>query len=155
VQLIVMNKKITPQNKLHEEPQTRGMSSAIPLSKLPKSLIEKARFLRKNQTEAEEMLWQLVRNKQLNGLKIRRQHPIEEGFILDFYCHEVRLAIEVDGGYHNKKDVYLADQDRTQRLNTMGIRVIRFTNEEVLDNAEMVLEEILRQAGWTSPQPLS
>ncbi|MEX0661196.1 MAG: DUF559 domain-containing protein [Balneolaceae bacterium] len=121
----------------------RGMSSEIPRLKLPDSLLENARHLRKNQTPAEEMLWELVRKKQL-GTKFRRQHPIEEGFILDFYNHEHKLGIELDGGYHNEENQKVADEERERILNDMDIRILRFTNEDILNNTEQVLEKILK-----------
>jgi very-short-patch-repair endonuclease len=119
-----------------------GMSSEEPGTKLPDSVIENARHLRKNATDAEKLLWQLLRNRQLNNAKFRRQHPIKEGIILDFYCNSEKLAIEVDGGYHNSKEQQAADAERTHFLNERGIRVIRFTNEQVLEETEAVLEEI-------------
>ena len=123
---------------------------------LPESLINTARELRKNQTEAEELLWQLLRNKKLNGYKFRRQHPIKPGFVLDFYCAKEKLAIEIDGGYHNSSDQKAVDKERTQLLNEMDIRVIRFTNEEVLENTVAVLQEIAKKLGsGTRKRPLS
>ncbi len=130
----------------------RGMSSEIPGSKLPEELLKKARYLRKNQTEAEELLWQLLRNRQLANKKFRRQHPIREGFILDFYCHAEKLAVEVDGGYHKSENQQKADAERTGELNQMGIRIIRFTNKQVLEETEKVLKEI-RDALVSSPHP--
>ncbi len=121
----------------------RGMSATEPASKLPESLLENAKHMRKNQTPAEEMLWQLVRKKQL-GTKFRRQHPIQEGFILDFYNHEHKLCIELDGGYHNEENQKISDQERERILNDMDIRILRFKNEDILNNTEQVLEKILK-----------
>jgi len=109
---------------------------------LPEHLIQAARDLRKNQTDAEEVLWQLLRNRRLLGYKFRRQHPMEEGMILDFYCHASKLAIEVDGGYHDAGTQKKRDAERTTLLETKGIRVIRFRNEEVLKETERVLRDI-------------
>jgi len=110
---------------------------------LPPQLLAHARELRQNQTEAEEFLWQILRNRQLNNLKFRRQHPLRVGFILDFYCAEAKLGIELDGGYHNTAEQQEYDKARTESINEYGINIIRFTNEEVLEDTENVLKKIL------------
>lgn len=97
--------------------------------------------LRKNMTVAEKILWQKLRNKKLNDLKFRRQHPVDI-FILDFYCHEKKLAIEVDGGIHNQEAQREWDENRTYELNEFGINVLRFTNEEVIDRTKEVMKSI-------------
>jgi Alw26I/Eco31I/Esp3I family type II restriction m6 adenine DNA methyltransferase len=124
----------------------RGMSAITPAKKLPESLIQNARHLRKNQTEAEELLWQLLRKRQLHDLKFRRQHPVEEGFVLDFYCHEVKLAVELDGGYHQEEQQKMSDEEREQFLRGIGIRVLRFANTDVIEEPEQVLEAIANGA---------
>lgn len=110
----------------------------------PASSFAKAQKLRENQTEAESLLWEKLSNKQLNDLKFRRQHPLGV-YILDFYCHQYKLAIEVDGEYHLSKDQILIDEERTQNLECSGIMVIRFTNQQVISNLEQVLQEIIKQ----------
>ena len=100
-----------------------------------------ARALRKAQTEAKQKLWTLLRNRQLNGRKIRRQHAFA-GYVLDFYCHECKLAIELDGRYHNESDSKEYDLARTSLLSQYGIKVVRFWNEEVINETEKVLEKI-------------
>lgn len=95
--------------------------------------------LRKNMTYAEKVLWQQLRNRKLNNLKFRRQHPVDI-FILDFYCHEKRLAVEVDGGIHKSPEQKEWDENRTFVLNEFGIRVLRFSNDEVIDSIGKVLE---------------
>jgi very-short-patch-repair endonuclease len=105
------------------------------------STYEIARVLRKQQTEAEELLWQLLRNRKVCNLKFRRQHPFEN-FVLDFYCHEVKLVIEADGNIHNEKDVIEYDNARTARLNEEGITVLRFTNDEIKMNADFAINKI-------------
>jgi very-short-patch-repair endonuclease len=100
-----------------------------------------ARALRKEQTEAEQKLWTSLRNRQLNGRKFRRQHAIAD-YVLDFYCNECKLAIELDGNYHNQNDSKEYDLARTTLLNQYGITVIRFWNEEVIKETEKVLEKI-------------
>jgi very-short-patch-repair endonuclease len=100
-----------------------------------------ARNLRKNQTDAEQILWSKLRSRGLSGFKFRRQHPIEN-YILDFYCSEAQLAIEIDGGQHSEEINIKRDCQRTAFLNQKGIRVIRFWNNDVIENTNEVLEEI-------------
>ncbi len=99
-----------------------------------------ARQMRHAPTPAEEMLWACVRNRQVRGLKFRRQHAIER-FVVDFYCAEAELVIEVDGPIHD----YTPDEDaiRQQYLESLGLRVVRFTNDGVLTNLGTVLRELL------------
>lgn len=86
-----------------------------------------------------------MKNKQLAGLKFRRQHPIDR-FIADFYCHEKQLVIELDGSIHNKKEQEHFDKGRTETLNEFGIRVLRFKNEEIMNNVEEVVSRIISTA---------
>jgi very-short-patch-repair endonuclease len=109
-----------------------------------------ARELRKNQTEAEEFLWQILRNRKLNNLKFRRQHPLKAGIILDFYCAEIKLGIELDGGYHNAIEQQELDAERTKIINEYGISIIRFSNKEVLEDIENTLKKII---ALTLPSP--
>ena len=106
-------------------------------------LIEEAKRMRKEPTDAEAALWELLRDKKL-GDKFRRQHLIDD-FIVDFVCLSKNLVIEVDGGYHNDLTQKEYDQQRTLYLNEKGFRVIRFTNEEVLGNTEAVLTKIKQE----------
>ncbi len=101
---------------------------------------EDAKELRKQMTRAEKVLWERLRKKQL-GVSFRRQHPVAD-FILDFYCHEARLDIEVDGEVHHEKDQKKYDNDRTRLLNEMGIEVKRFSNKEVIQKIDQVAKEI-------------
>lgn len=94
-----------------------------------------ARRLRTNQTDAETVLWNRIRNRQVDGYKFVRQEPIL-GYICDFVCRERRLVIEVDGGQHNES---AADAIRDRRLGEEGYRVLRFWNNDVLGNTEGVL----------------
>jgi very-short-patch-repair endonuclease len=97
--------------------------------------------LRNNGTPAEGALWKLLKGKQLEGRKFRRQHSV--GFyILDFYCPAEKLAIELDGERHFTEDGKVYDERRTEYLKEIGIRVVRFENREVFENAERVLEVI-------------
>ena len=104
-------------------------------------LLALVRKLRQEQTNAEQLLWRVLRNRQFGGLKFRRQYPVAP-YVLDFYCHEARLAIEVDGGQHNEPDKERRDTERTAYLGRQGITVIRFWNHEVLQETEAVLERL-------------
>jgi len=103
------------------------------------NIIAAARQLRLHLTPAEKMLWEALRKRQINGLKFRCQHPVES-FIVDFYCPQHRLVIEVDGGVHDQQVEY--DATRTERLNHLGYRVMRFRNKEVISNLSQVLLQI-------------
>jgi len=102
---------------------------------------EFARDLRKVQTKAEAKLWQTLRNGKVCNLKFRRQHAFDD-YILDFYCHKMKLAIEVDGEVYNEPEVAAYDTIRTTNLNEQGITVLRFTNEEVEKNLKQVIKKI-------------
>jgi len=104
-------------------------------------LIEEARELRKKQTKAEEIFWQLVRNRKFNNLKFRRQHQIGN-YIADFYCDELRLVIEFDGEVHNSPEQQKHDSKRDKFLTSSGFKVLRFKNQEILNSPESVFEEI-------------
>ena len=98
-------------------------------------LKELARSLRKNQTEAEKHLWDAIRRKKL-GVEFHRQVPILD-FIVDFYCHEIGLAIEVDGSIHDTQ--FLEDAHRAGQIEQYGIKILRFTNEAIFKNIKSVL----------------
>jgi very-short-patch-repair endonuclease len=102
-----------------------------------------AKELRKSMTQAEVLLWNILRNKKLKGLKFRHQHPIA-GYIADFYCHEIKLIIELDGGIHQLSDYKEHDEGRTFELEALGIKIIRFKNDEVLDNIEEALNRTIQ-----------
>ena len=100
-----------------------------------------AKVLRVGMTDAENILWNGLRNRRLNGYKFRRQHPIKR-FIADFYCHEARLVVEVDGEIHNDSYSKEYDEGRTFELKEFDIRIIRFTNQEILSSLDTVLFKI-------------
>ena len=108
---------------------------------LSPSILQHARELRARLTDAEKLLWSLLRDRRFYGYKFRRQHPVG-GYILDFYCQEAGLAIELDGSSHNKTDQMAYDAERVKELSGAGIRVLRFWNSEALVDTESVLEEI-------------
>lgn len=101
-----------------------------------------ARKLRKNQTEAERRLWHFLRNRQLAGFKFRRQHSVA-AYTVDFICLDGQLVVELDGGQHSDQSKY--DLARTKHLETLGLRVLRFWDDDALLRTEAVLEEILRE----------
>ena len=108
-------------------------------AKLPDDIRTWAREMRSGMTDAEALLWKLLRNRRLAGAKFRRQHPIGR-YILDFYCAERKLCIELDGGQHGEAVAY--DQLRDQWLLGQGIQILRFWNNQMLTETEGVLEMI-------------
>ncbi len=104
-------------------------------------IFERARILRENPTRAESKLWNHLRNRRFNGLKFRRQHPIMK-YVLDFYCHYIKLCIELDGRGHQQPSQEFYDEDRTRNLEEIGIKVIRFSNDEIFENIEHVLKRL-------------
>jgi very-short-patch-repair endonuclease len=101
-----------------------------------------SRKLRRDQTDAERALWAKIRSKQLSGAKFRRQQTIGP-YIVDFINFESRLVIEIDGGQHGQDKMRNKDEERTKRLQQRGYQVIRFWDNEVLQNIDGVLEKIL------------
>jgi very-short-patch-repair endonuclease len=100
---------------------------------------ENARRLRKEMTGAEKILWDCLSKKQLNGARFRKQHPIGD-YIADFYCHKFKLVIEVDGPIHDQQIEY--DAIRTKEMAKAGIKVIRFSNAEIIGYLDTVVERI-------------
>ena len=130
---------------LSPNPSTEGEREAKPSyyttdANTRKLLKENAKSMRLEPTEAEDLLWQNLRGLKL-GVKFRRQQPVDI-FIPDFVCTQKKLIIEVDGEYHNGKEQIELDVERTRILETIGYKVLRFTNEEVLTNVSSVLERI-------------
>jgi type I restriction enzyme M protein len=108
--------------------------------------LERRRALRGRATDAERLLWRLLRTRQFVGLKFRRQHPVGP-YIVDFYCADRELAVELDGGQHFTVEGQAYDRRRTEYLAARGIRVVRFTNRDLFENAEGVLEMLLLSVG--------
>ena len=103
-----------------------------------------ARHLRKNQTDAETVFWQEVRNRRFKGLKFRRQVRVGR-FTVDFLCETEKLIVEIDDSLHEDKKEY--DADRTEVLNTQGYRVIRFTNADIYEDIVAVLDRLFDFVG--------
>ena len=123
---------------LSESPPDKGGKGGF----LPygETLTTRARRNRHNSTPAERKLWfEILRGKRLKGLKFTRQKPLDN-YIVDFYCAELMLAIEIDGDTHARQRAY--DEIRTRRLNTLGVEVIRYTNSDVLNNLEGVYQDL-------------
>ncbi len=106
---------------------------------IPKYVTELSRKKRSNPTKCEEMVWNVLRNNQVCGLKFRRQFPIDR-YIVDFYNHDYRLIVEIDGESHNDKQKY--DKNRNDYLVASGYTVIRFANEQVEENVEFIIRSL-------------
>jgi very-short-patch-repair endonuclease len=120
---------------LNSKPQLRHLATTL------------CRELRKNSTQTEKIFWETVRNRKLEGKKFNRQFPIyydlhgkESFYIADFYCHELKLVVEIDGGYHERQKDY--DKHRTEVINELGLSVIRFTNKEIESNLDICLTKL-------------
>ncbi|MDL5047344.1 endonuclease domain-containing protein [Oscillatoria amoena NRMC-F 0135] len=126
-----------------------------PRGKVPDGILTFARENRKRPTPAEKLLWSLLRNRKLGGFKFRRQQPIQH-FIVDFFCEEARLIVEVDGEIHRFAKQMATDRGRTIFLEKYGLEVVRFSNHQVLNNTDNVLNEILKMIkSRLNPSPLS
>ena len=123
---------------------TRGQASHLDIK----------RRLRSNMTGPETRLWSRLRARQFQGLKFRRQHGIGP-YIVDFYCPEQSLVIEVDGDSHADADQIVKDRQREKYLRSRGLRVIRYINDDIVKNLEGVLEDLAGEvsSGSTSPCP--
>ncbi len=115
----------------------------------PPFLFEYAKQLRNNPTKAETILWLRLKGKQL-GVKFRRQHPIYK-YSVDFYCHELKLVIEVDGDYHEQRNQMEYDKFRSKDLSEFGIHIIRFSNNQIEKKLNFVTEEIKRVISHRTP----
>jgi very-short-patch-repair endonuclease len=104
---------------------------------------QKARWLRNHSTKHEQILWECLRKNRILGVRIKRQHPIGT-YIADFYCHAAKLVIEIDGVGHNPVDQKLYDEERTFNFGIDGLKVIRFSNQEVEHNLNNVISEITK-----------
>jgi very-short-patch-repair endonuclease len=107
------------------------------------------RHLRKNQTESETEFWELVRKKRFKGKRFQRQYPIKYNFdnkssffVADFYCHEHKVIIEIDGNIHNEKEIKERDKIRDYIVNEYEYSVLRIKNTEILNNKDFVIEKL-------------
>jgi very-short-patch-repair endonuclease len=120
--------------------------SLITQQQVPDIMRTYAKELRREMTPAEGKLWEKLRAGRLNGLHFRRQQIVDH-YIVDFYCHQVKLIVEVDGDVHFKQEDY--DQERDSCLKAMGLCVLRFWNTDVNENMDEVLDAILRECEET------
>ncbi|NCD00160.1 MAG: endonuclease domain-containing protein [Bacteroidia bacterium] len=111
-----------------------------------REIMDTAKRLRKNMTPAEKLLWHELKGNKINGRHFRRQHPIYR-YIADFYYHKEKLVIEVDGLYHNNPEQRNYDKNRDATMNEYEIKVLRFTNKEILTQLDKVLERIKEVCG--------
>jgi very-short-patch-repair endonuclease len=133
-----------------------GHSDNFPNAKPPLDprLLSFARSMRHDQTDAETKLWSLIRNPRLAGFKFRRQVPIG-GYIVDFYCHEACLAIELDSGQHNDDAGKSYDRGRDLALERIGVRVLRIWDPGALKHMDVVLEHIYEMLSDLTLKPPS
>jgi very-short-patch-repair endonuclease len=111
---------------------------------------DKAKELRRNMTIGELVLWKRLKNRNLFKVKFRRQHPINR-FIVDFYCHECKLVIEIDGDIHLEKDYKENDTNRDQEIERFGIKILRFSNDQVILNNKTVTDRIILKVSELAP----
>ena len=124
------------------DPRSLTKTEAVGMPRLGSpEIVLRAKALRKRQTGAEAILWERLRKSKLDGFKFRRQHPLGR-FVLDFYCEERQVAIEVDGDIHDRDEVKRRDAFRQRLIEEAKIKVLRFTNDEVMHDADGVIESI-------------
>lgn len=135
-----VNKDITGNSDLAIDKETNQnmFYGALPIH------FELAKKLRNHQTEAELFLWKHLPYIKTTGIRFKRQHPVLY-FIADFYCHQAKLIIEVDGGYHELPEQFLYDESRDAELKELGLKVLRFKNEEIFNDIEAVLKSISQE----------
>jgi type I restriction enzyme R subunit len=112
-----------------------------------------ARELRKNHTTAENLLWEILRNRNVLGFKFRRQHQFGD-YVADFYCREAELVIECDGPIHDDNESWHHDQKRDAYMIAQGLQVLRFSNHQVLDDIETVMTDITKHSRATSSRAI-
>jgi very-short-patch-repair endonuclease len=115
-----------------------------------RNTFEKAHELRRNMTKAEKKIWNELKNRNLFKVRFRRQHPVDI-FVVDFYCHELKLAIEIDGSIHLEKEISEYDKGRTHDIEKFGIKILRFTNGQVLDDIDAVINKISKVISSLAP----
>lgn len=111
------------------------------MDKIPNGLLQRARRLRLEQTKAEILFWRIVRNRALGGFKFRRQKPIGP-YVVDFYCAKAKVAVELDGSGHLDPEQIAHDKKRDKFLSENGVLVLRYSNHQLFDETESVLEHI-------------
>jgi ribonuclease HI len=150
---ILKNKNPHPNPLLKERGQEDELTKIWIVEnywKVPNYILELSRELRQKQTNAEKFLWELLRNRQLNNLKFRRQYAFWR-YIADFYCFEKNLVIELDWWIHNLKEQIEYDKIRTEIISKNKVNILRIKNEELFDDIESVLKKILYFCSCSSP----
>ena len=109
-----------------------------------KKMRDTARTLRKSMTQSEKIFWQQVRRNKILGMNFRRQHPINQ-FIVDFYCHAAKLVIEIDGSIHEIPESKEHDENRSFELEMLGLKVLRFSNDQVQNDMDKVIELVTKE----------
>ena len=115
--------------------------------------IERARQLRKKETWAEKLMWRWLRDRRFSGYKFRRQHPVGD-YVLDFFCEEARLSVELDGSQHGFPDQCKHDTDREAFLKSRGIKTLRFWNSHLRRDAQSIRDRIFNELQSCAPHPL-
>jgi very-short-patch-repair endonuclease len=108
------------------------------------SIFHKARMLRGSQTAAEKLLWMYLKENKLNGFRFKRQHPISS-FVADFYCHQLKLVIEIDEDYHQSEVQKIQDANRDAVMIELGLKILRFSDQEVLHHIDEVLSRVKKE----------
>ena len=115
-----------------------------------RNTFEKAHELRMNMTKAEKKIWNKLKDRNLVKVRFRRQHPVDI-FVVDFYCHELKLAIEIDGSIHLDKGISEYDNGRTHDIEKLGIKILRFTNDQVFNDINAVINKIIEVISSLAP----
>jgi very-short-patch-repair endonuclease len=149
----VLQERLEEAKRIAQSAPYHGVDAlGRPILRLPEDIRHLCRELRKSMTPAEQLLWECLRDRRLAGLKFRRQHAIGH-YIADFYCHEHRLIIELEGSVHDRPEQAEHDKVRKRELEAQGFRVLIFRNEEVLNDPEGVLQRILEAITPISTSP--
>ncbi|MTI89567.1 MAG: endonuclease domain-containing protein [Balneolaceae bacterium] len=139
-------KKNQNNNPFSSRREAKSEENKFPLhAGADSELFKNAKQLRTEATKAEQMLWDRLRGRQFMSLKFRRQHPLH-AFIVDFYCHKLKLIVEADGGYHNEPEQKRLDISRSKELENLGFTVVRFGNREIINDIDGVLRQLERVA---------
>jgi very-short-patch-repair endonuclease len=138
------------RDALESYPPSSDENSRREIVKYESYLKELARKLRNNMTFGEILLWQRLRRGQMRGFDFDRQHPIDR-YIVDFYCKDLKLAIEIDGSIHDGEEAKRNDIIRQERLESLGIKFLRFTDADVRQNTEKVIGTIVRWVDTNTP----
>ena len=145
--------KIKTMKTLVTKPKQKHTKSGVVfLQHVEQAKVEQARELRQEMTSAETVIWDELRNRKFLGLKFRRQQIID-GFIVDFYCEQAKLVVEIDGSVHDTTEQQTYDEHRNKVFNAKGISVVRFSNDDVLSKTELSLDKLQKILNDLIPSP--